>query len=253
MKALRIHRPRRAGLMLMLWCVQLLPWLAWGHVQISGTRVIYPANAREVTLELTNKGSTPSLVQVWIDAGDRRIRPGAEALPFLVTPPITRIEAQRGQSLRLAYVGQGLPQDRESVFWLNVLEVPPSVKSTQAGQNLVQLAFRSRIKMFYRPSGLPGNVERSAKQLSWRLIRQGDGYALRASNPSLYHVSISNLELQATASSQRYSNSSGGMVAPGGSFDFPLEPLSGVVHAKAVTFYWLNDYGAREVGQFVFN
>lgn len=75
-----------------------------------GTRVIYPANAREVTLELTNKGSTPSLVQVWIDAGDRRIRPGAEALPFLVTPPITRIEAQRGQSLRLAYVGQGLPR-----------------------------------------------------------------------------------------------------------------------------------------------
>ncbi|MNS47034.1 Chaperone protein EcpD precursor [compost metagenome] len=150
MKALRIHRPRRAGLRLMLWCVLLLPWLAWGHVQISGTRVIYPANAREVTLELTNKGSTPSLVQVWIDAGDRRIRPGAEALPFLVTPPITRIEAQRGQSLRLAYVGQGLPQDRESVFWLNVLEVPPSVKSTQAGQNLVQLAFRSRIKMFYR-------------------------------------------------------------------------------------------------------
>ncbi|MNC11156.1 Chaperone protein EcpD precursor [compost metagenome] len=190
---------------------------------------------------------------MWIDAGDRRIRPGAEALPFLVTPPITRIEAQRGQSLRLAYVGQGLPQDRESVFWLNVLEVPPSVKSTQAGQNLVQLAFRSRIKMFYRPSGLPGNIERSAKQLSWRLIRQGDGYALRASNPSLYHVSISNLELQATASSKRYSNSSGGMVAPGGSFDFPLEQLSGAVDAKAVTFYWLNDYGAREVGQFVFN
>ncbi|WP_324050354.1 fimbria/pilus periplasmic chaperone [Aeromonas caviae] len=155
MKALSIHRPRRAGLLPMLWCVLLLPLQTWGHVQISGTRVIYPANAREVTLELTNKGSSPSLVQVWIDAGDRRIRPGAEALPFLVTPPITRIEAQRGQSLRLAYVGQGLPQDRESVFWLNVLEVPPSVKSTQAGQNLVQLAFRSRIKMFYRPSGHP--------------------------------------------------------------------------------------------------
>ena len=44
---------------LMLWCMLLLPWLAWGHVQISGTRVIYPANAREVTLELTNKGSPP--------------------------------------------------------------------------------------------------------------------------------------------------------------------------------------------------
>ncbi len=236
----------------LLWCgLLLLPWLAWGHVQISGTRVIYPASAREVTLELTNKGNTPSLVQVWLDAGDRRIRPGAEALPFLITPPITRIEPQRGQSLRLAYVGQGLPQDRESVFWLNVLEVPPSVKAAQPGQNMVQLAFRSRIKMFYRPTGLPGNVERSAHQLSWRLIRQGAGYALRASNPSLYHVSISNLDLQ-TTQSKRYHNLSGGMVAPGGFFDFPVAQLSGNAQARELTFYWLNDYGAREVGQFVF-
>ena len=246
------HRSPLAGPGRILWCaLLLLSWQAWGHVQISGTRVIYPANAREVTLELTNKGSTPSLVQVWLDAGDRRIRPGAEALPFLITPPITRIEAQRGQSLRLAYVGQGLPQDRESVFWLNVLEVPPSVKSTQAGQNMVQLAFRSRIKMFYRPAGLAGNVERSAHRLTWRLVHQGAGYALRASNPSLYHVSISNLELQ-TTQSKRYSNLSGGMVAPGGTFDFPVEQLSGAVHAKRVTFHWLNDYGAREVGEFIF-
>lgn len=230
----------------------LLPWQAWGYVQISGTRIIYPAAAREVTLELTNKGSSPSLVQVWMDAGDRRIQPGADTVPFLITPPITRIEAQRGQSLRLAYVGQGLPRDRESVFWLNVLEVPPSAKATQAGQNLVQLAFRSRIKLFYRPEGLAGNVERAAHRLSWRLMRQGTGYVLRASNPSLYHVSISNLELQ-TAQTRRYGNQSGGMVAPGGEFDFPVEQLSGTVQPKALTFYWLNDYGAREVGRFVFH
>lgn len=246
---------RGKGMMLgrlLWWVALLLPWQAWSYVQISGTRVIYPASAREVTLELINKGTTPSLVQVWLDTGDRRIQPGVETLPFLITPPITRIEAQRGQSLRLAYLGQGLPQDRESVFWLNVLEVPPSTKATQAGQNQVQLAFRSRIKLFYRPEGLAGNVERSAHQLSWQLVRQGQGYALRASNPSLYHVSISNLELQ-TAEAKSYSNLSGGMVSPGGSLDFPVEMLAGTVHAKAVTFYWLNDYGAREVGRFVFN
>ena len=156
MKALRIHRPRRVGLSLMLWCVLLLPWLAWGHVQISGTRVIYPANAREVTLELTNKGSTPSLVQVWIDAGDRRIRPGAEALPFLVTPPITRIEAQRGQSLRLAYVGQGLPQ--EPVSW--GLGVFP--RHTAGMQLILRGGFRSAC----RPA--PGSTPRACRRCAWR-------------------------------------------------------------------------------------
>lgn len=230
----------------------LLPMLAWGQVQISGTRVIYPSTAREVTLELTNKGTLPALVQVWMDSGDRRIRPGADRLPFLITPPITRIEALRGQSLRLAYVGQGLPSNKESVFWLNVLEVPPSAKSAVAGQNLVQLAFRSRIKLFYRPEGLAGDIQKSANGLRWQLLHQASGYVLRASNPSSYHVSISNLDLT-TVQAGQYANRSGGMVAPGASFDFPLERLSGPVQAKTVTFYWLNDYGAREVGRFAFN
>lgn len=237
---------------LLIGTLALLPMLVWAQVQISGTRVIYPATAREVTLELTNKGMAPALVQVWMDAGDRRIRPGADKLPFLITPPITRIEAQRGQSLRVAYVGQGLPADRESVLWLNVLEVPPSAKAAMAGQNLVQLAFRSRIKLFYRPQGLPGDIQQSANGLRWQLVPRAEGYVLRASNPGRFHVSISHLQLQ-TAQARAFSNRSGGMVAPGGSFDFPLEQLRGAVKAKAVTFYWLNDYGAREKGRFSFN
>lgn len=247
--------PASPGLFRLLPCVALLlPWQARCEVQISGTRIIYPATAREVTLELTNKGNMPALVQVWLDAGDRRIRPGAEAMPFLITPPITRIEARHGQSLRLAYVGNtaGLPQNRESVFWLNVLEVPPSTKASLADQNQVKLAFRSRIKLFYRPEGLAEDVGYAANHLRWQLVRQGEGYALRASNPGQYHVSISNLELQ-TAQAKRYANQSGGMVSPGGSADFPIDKLAGTVQAKTVTFYWLNDYGAREVGQSVLN
>lgn len=241
------------GLLRCFSCLALLiSCSSWGYIQISGTRVIYPASAREVTLELTNKGDVPVLVQTWLDTGDSRIRPGEAAAPFVITPPITRIEAQRGQSLRLANVGQGLPPDRESVFWLNVLEVSPSPKVGQMDNNQMQFAFRSRIKLFYRPEGLAGDVARSAQRLDWRLIREGSGYVLRASNPSRYHVSISNLELQ-TAEAKRYSNQRGGMVAPGGEFDFPVERLSGTAHPKVLTFYWLNDYGAREVGRFVFN
>ncbi|MGE6184068.1 molecular chaperone [Aeromonas media] len=218
----------------MLWCVLFLPWLAWGHVQISGTRVIYPANAREVTLELTNKGSTPSLVQVWIDAGDRRIRPGAEALPFLVTPPITRIEAQRGQSLRLAYLGQGLPQDRQSVFWLNVLEVPPSVKSTQVGQNLVQLAFRSRIKMFYRPSGLAGSPAEAVSRLGWQGL---EGGGLRVSNPGPFHINLSEVLLSGPHLAWR----EGGVLPPYGSLSLPM---AGAVPAGARgRLRWIDDDG----------
>ncbi len=45
--------------------------------------------------------------------------------PFTATPPVSRIDAKRGQTIKLMYTASSaLPKDRESVFWFNVLEVP---------------------------------------------------------------------------------------------------------------------------------
>lgn len=39
--------------------------------------------------------------------------------------PVSRIDAKRGQTIKLMYTGSTvLPSDKESVFWFNVLEVP---------------------------------------------------------------------------------------------------------------------------------
>lgn len=61
-----------------------------------------------------------------------------------------------------------LPKDRESVFWFNVLEVPPKPDAaTVANQSLLQLAFRTRIKLFYRPEALKGNPSEAPLALKW--------------------------------------------------------------------------------------
>ncbi|WP_437676671.1 fimbrial biogenesis chaperone [Sorangium sp. So ce131] len=110
--------------------------------------IIYPADHREVAVEVRNNGDKPTLVQAWLDRGDADQAPDTINVPFLLTPPIFRIDPGHRQTLRITYApsGEHLPQDRESVFWLNVLEVPP------AGANV--LATRSRISLFYRPQGL---------------------------------------------------------------------------------------------------
>ncbi len=43
------------------------------EIVIHGTRVIYPSDAREVTLQVSNNGSKPALVQAWIDEGDPKV------------------------------------------------------------------------------------------------------------------------------------------------------------------------------------
>lgn len=45
-----------------------------------------------------------------------------------------------------------LPQDRESLFYLNVIDIPPD-NPARSG-NLLKLAMQNRIKLFYRPQGI---------------------------------------------------------------------------------------------------
>jgi len=48
---------------------------SFASVVINGTRIIYPAQEREVTIKLDNNGDSPSLVQAWLDDGDAKQTP----------------------------------------------------------------------------------------------------------------------------------------------------------------------------------
>lgn len=93
-------------------------------VVIMGTRVIYPEGQRSINVRLSNDELSPSLVQSWMDTGDVSASPDSVNVPFIITPPVFRIEPHTGQTLRIIYTGEKLPHDRESLFWLNVLDIP---------------------------------------------------------------------------------------------------------------------------------
>lgn len=216
-----------------------------GHAQasvvIAGTRVVYPAQEPEVTVKLTNVGQSPALAQVWLDDGDAAADPAMIDVPFTVTPPMSRIDAGKGQTLRIIHTREPLPQDKESVFWLNLLEVPPKPGADMAASNKVQLAFRSRIKLFFRPQGLKGSAGEAPAQITWRVGRDGDHLALEASNPTPYHVSFSALEL--VAGGRSVSAVDGGMIGPGQTMAFPLKGEAIATQGAEVHYHAINDFG----------
>lgn len=221
---------------------------AFAGVVLDSTRIIYPAKEREVTLKVTNPGKEPAMTQVWIDRGDASQTAGQTDAPFFITPPLSRLEPGRGQAYRIYYVaGENLPQDRESLFFFNLLEVPPIPKDAS---NYVQMAFRSRIKLFYRPADLPGDAAIAATSLSWRLVKGGEsgesgGYAMQASNDSVFHVNVADLVVRIDG--KRYS-SSGFMVAPGASHDIALTAAQDPgtktpLQDATVQYTWISDHG----------
>lgn len=206
----------------------LLSASATASVVINGTRVIYPAADKEVSVKLNNVGKSPVLLQSWIDNGDTEAKPDSIKVPFILTPPINRVEPGKGQTLRISAIANTLPTDRESVFWLNVLEIPAK-PPTSLKENYLQMAFRSRIKLFYRPEGLKGDANDSAKTLNWHAA----GGSLTASNPTPYHASLVTLTVNGKSVD-------GEMVSPFASRSFKLTARSG----DTLTGEYVNDYGA---------
>lgn len=58
-----------------------------------------------------------------------------------------------------------LPDNKESLFYLNVLDIPPN-HPEHDGKNALKFAMQSRIKLFYRPKGIAAVNNYSFQQIS---------------------------------------------------------------------------------------
>ncbi|MGU3431011.1 fimbrial biogenesis chaperone [Enterobacter hormaechei] len=191
-------------------------------ITLGGTRLIYDGAEREAPISVSNgQKAVPHLIQSWVEVDGE---PSAKA-PFIVTPPLFRLDGGRENTLRVIYnAGVPLPDNRESVFWLNVKSIPAVEKSEQ---NRLLIAVKTRIKLFYRPATLNTDAAASAwKQLTFKR----NGNQLTISNPTPYYVSLYSLK----SGSQEIENPP--MIAPSGSA--VVTGAGGRVSWKAI-----NDYG----------
>ena len=164
-------------------------------VNVGSTRVVYQSKEKEANLVLSNSGDdgVPYLVQSWVSPFDNR---DASADDFIVTPPLFRLDAKGQNILRvIATNAQNLPSDKESLFLLNVKAIPAKSEE-QRNQNVLQIALKTTIKLFYRPANLKGTLPEAVEKLQWG----AQGGKLTVHNPSGFNVVVSELLINNTAS-----------------------------------------------------
>ncbi|AZE56844.1 Chaperone protein fimC precursor [Pseudomonas synxantha] len=216
----------------------LLALFMYGHSQaaisLNATRVVFEGDKKEAGVTVRNLGNEELLVQSWLDDGSEL----PKSIPFAITPPLAHMSGKSRQVLRVLFQGSGVPIDRESVFWINVQEVP-KVSETE---NVLQLAIRQRIKLFYRPVGLAGSVEAAPAELNWQVVSREYGDVIRVSNPTKFHVSMTDLKIEAGNYTSSPVNSF--MVAPGADYEVALNkmPSSG---SMMLNVNIINDFGGK--------
>ncbi|TSD76065.1 MULTISPECIES: fimbria/pilus periplasmic chaperone [unclassified Pseudomonas] len=154
-------------------------------VGLDRTRVIFDGGKDATSVNITNNNTQlPYLAQGWIeDEAGQKI-----TSPLIVLPPVQRLEPGKQSQVKVQALpaAKSLPQDRETVYYFNLREIPPRSDKS----NTLQIALQTRIKLFYRPQAItPSQQDLSNPwQQKLTLTRQGDQY--RVNNPTPYYVTL---------------------------------------------------------------
>lgn len=212
-------------------------------IALDRTRVILNGGEKSVSLNISNENKNlPYLAQGWIeDSKGNKI-----TSPLTVLPPVQRVEAGAKSQVKVQTTPalSSLPQDRESLFYFNLREIPPRSNKP----NTLQIALQTRIKLFYRPSGIALDKTQAA-QGGWvekvTLTRKRDRYVLN--NPTPYYLTI--VEGRPSAKGNPVSFQPV-MVAP--KTESAIEAAASALGNTPVLTY-VNDYGGRPQIQFTCN
>nr|WP_255952112.1 fimbria/pilus periplasmic chaperone [Klebsiella quasipneumoniae] len=161
--------------------------------------------------------------------GNTSITPENIRVPFLISPPVVRVRANTGQQLKIKALANTLPRNQESLFYLNVLDIPPNA-SVNDGKNVVKFAIQNRIKLFYRPEGVTGVTQASFHHL----VLQQKGKNLFLQNNSANWITIPEIKTNNVKG-----NSKAIMLAP---FSQQIITLGGSV-ARQYKITLIDDYG----------
>lgn len=199
---------------------------------LNGTRFIYEGGSKNISFEVTNHVPDTWGGQVWIDNESMP----ADSVSLIPAPTFFKVDGNQKQVIRILDVNDALlPKDRESLFRLNVQEIPPAPKN---GGNVLSMAMNTQVKLIYRPTSLSAARQNAEKQL--RIEQRGSTSMLV--NPTPYYFAVVALHNGATDKgtviSVPKSSPSPGTLAPHA--EVPL----GKVVSLPVTVEAIDDYGA---------
>ncbi|OPJ90833.1 hypothetical protein B1H39_23800 [Serratia marcescens] len=206
-------------------------------VKLGASRVIFDPASNGTTLTVTNPQDYPMLVQSQTFAEDMKNK-----APFVVTPPLMRLDGQQQSRLRIIRAGGAFAEDQESLQWLCVKGIPPKADDewakSEGGDSAkkvslnLQVSINNCIKLLVRPASLKGSPDDAAALINWK-IRDGK---LEGTNNSAFYMNLSSL----TVGGQKIG--SAGYIPPFSSkkFESINKGVGGSVQWKII-----NDYGGE--------
>ena len=194
-------------------------------LSVSDTRLIMDSGKSSVAIVMSNTTPIPFLTKAWIEDVH-----GNKTDKLMVVPPVVVSVPNKFNRFQVSVLEpQDLPQDKESVFYLQTHSAPGNGNPS----NSLNVSYNTKLKVFYRPKGLSGSMDDAIESLHWTL-KAG---VLTAKNDSNFNVSVVTVGLD-----KNFKQLSGFMIAPKSSAQFQVTGK----YPKEVTVRWaaMDDFGS---------
>lgn len=208
---------------------------SYAAISLDRTRAIYEGGSNALVINITNDNKQlPYLAQTWIE-NDKNEK--IELGPLIATPLVQRLEPGDKALIKVSATPdiEKLPNDRETLFYFNVREVPPKAEDN----NVLQIALYTKIKLFYRPKQIlrePNAIWQDQLVLN----KLSDGYEIE--NPTPYYVTV--FGIGGSKKEAVDSEFNAVMIAPKSS-----QRVNSKVYSTPYLSY-INDYGGRPTIKF---
>lgn len=115
---------------------------AQASLSLDSMRYVFTGDKSALSVTVSNPDKRTFGGQAWVDnIVEQDTRPS-----FVVTPSFFKIKGESKQVLRVIKAADHMPGDKESIYWLNLQDIPPALE----GSGLA-IALRTRVKLLYRP------------------------------------------------------------------------------------------------------
>ncbi|ELY3087840.1 fimbria/pilus periplasmic chaperone [Klebsiella aerogenes] len=175
------------------------PHVSTFTLKLGASRIIYVPETDGATLTVENKQPFPILVRSRTVKEDK-----STAAPFMVTPPLFRLESGEQNRINIVRMDSEYAQDREELYWLCVAGIPPEEAGTAGrmqGDNPtrtdvnMEVSMSNCIKLITRPSAVKGSPQDAMKEVVWRQ----HGNQLIAENRSPFFMNVMNASIDGKA------------------------------------------------------
>nr|WP_239006889.1 MULTISPECIES: fimbrial chaperone [Citrobacter] len=163
----------------------LLLFTASSHAAfvLNSTRYVFDEKRENISVQVDNQSTQEYGGQIWIENQDQNDK----NVYFVPSPTFFKVADQHKQILRILKINDALPKDKESLFWINIQEIP---KAPKDGVNALSIALHTQVKMIYRPDILKDKRENAEKNI--KLINDESSTVLF--NDSPYYFALINVK-----------------------------------------------------------